>query len=89
MLEPGAMCYMMSKASYPSDQGKHAMSHVMFYTADEGTPWGANMTHSPIMGVNYWSASPNSYPQLKSFPQIFVSLIAADKWSDGTPAMSM
>ena len=89
MLEPGAMCYMMSKASYLSDQGKHAMSHVMFYTADDGTPWGANIINSPIMGVNYWSASPNSYPQLKSFPHIFVSLIAADKWSDGTPAMSM
>jgi hypothetical protein len=41
------------------------------------------------MGVSYWSASPNAYPQLKSFPRIFVSLIAAEKWSDGTPAMHM
>ena len=89
MLEPGAMCYMMSKTSYLFDQGDHTMSHVMFYTADDGAPWGANLANSPIIGVSYWSASPDTYPQLKSFPRIFVSLIAADKWSDGTPAVHM
>lgn len=89
VLEPGAMCYMMSKSSYLFDQGDHTMSHVMFYTADDGTAWGANLANSPIMGVSYWSASPDAYPRLKSFPRIFVSLIAADKWSDGTPAMPM
>jgi hypothetical protein len=88
-LDPGAMCYMMSKTSYLFDQGGHTMSHVMFYTADEGTAWGANLPNSPIMGVNYWSALPGSYPQLRGFPRIFVTLIAADKWSDGTPAMHM
>ena len=35
-LETGAMCYMMSKSNYLFDQGDHAMSHVMFYTADDG-----------------------------------------------------
>jgi hypothetical protein len=89
MLEPGAMCYMMSRTSYLFDQGSHTISHVMFYTADDGTAWGANLDNSPIMGVSYWSASPDAYPQLKAFPRIFVSLIAADKWSDGTPAMHM
>lgn len=88
-LEPGAMCYMMSRKSYLFDQGDHTMSHVMFYTADDGTPWGVNLANSPIVGVNYWSASPDTYPELKSFPRIFVSLIAADKWSDGTPATHM
>ena len=87
LLEPGAMCYMMSKMDYLFDQGDHTMSHVMFYTADDGTAWGANLANSPIMGVSYWSLSPDSYPQLQNFPRIFVSLIAADKWSDGTPAM--
>ncbi len=86
-LEPGAMCYMMSKLSYLFDQGGHTMSHVMFYTADDGANWGANLPNSPIMGVNYWSALPESYPQLRDFPRIFVTLIGADKWSDGTPAM--
>jgi len=89
MLEPGAMCYMMSKTAYLFDQDGHTMSHVMFYTADDGTPWGANLPNSPVMGVSYWSASLDSYPQLRTFPRIFVSLIAADKWSDGTPAMHM
>lgn len=88
-LEPGAMCYMMSKTDYLFDQGDHTMSHVMFYTAGDGTSWGANLPNSPIIGVSFWSASPDSYPQLKAFPRIFVSLIAASKWSDGTPAMRM
>lgn len=88
-LEAGAMCYMMSKTDYLFDMGEHTMSHVMFYTADDGAPWGANVANSPIMGVSYWAASPDSYPQMKSFPRIFVSLIAADKWSDGTPAAPM
>lgn len=88
-LEPGAMCYMMSKMSYLFDQGSHTMSHVMFYTADDGSPWGANLPNSPIFGVSYWSASLDTYPHLRTFPRIFVSLIPADKWSDGTPAMHM
>ncbi len=88
-LEPGAMCYMMSKTSYLFDQGSHTMSHVMFYTADDAAAWGANLPNSPIMGVNYWSALPASYPQLRNLPRIFVTLIPADKWSDGTPAMHM
>ncbi len=89
VLEPGAMCYMMSKTSYLFDEGDHTMSHVMFYTADDGAPWGANLAHSPVMGVSYWSASPDTYPRLKTLPRIFVSLIAVDHWSDGTPAMHM
>jgi hypothetical protein len=89
MLESGAMCYMMSKTNYLFDQGDHAMSHVMFYTADDGASLGANLAHSPIMGVSYWSFSPDTYPQLRTFPRIFVSLIGVDKWSDGTPAMHM
>ncbi len=89
MLEPGAMSYMMSKTNYLFDQGDHAMSHVMFYTADDGASLGANLANSPVMGVNYWSFSPDTYPQLKTFPRVFVSLIMADRWSDGTPAMHM
>jgi hypothetical protein len=46
-LEPGAMCYMMSKTAYLTDQGDHAMSHVMFYTPDNGAPWGAHLPTSP------------------------------------------
>ena len=32
VVEPGAMCYMMSNTDYVFDEGDHTMSHVMFYT---------------------------------------------------------
>ena len=88
-VEPGTVSYMMSKSSYLTDQGGHNMPHIMFYQAADATAWGANLTNSPFMGVNYWYMSPDAYPQLKSFPPLTVFLIGADKWSDGTPAPTM
>lgn len=87
-LEPGTICYMMSRTSYLTDSGGHNMPHLMFYQAD-GTAWGANLTHSPMMAVNYWYISSEAYPQLKTFPPISVYLIGVDKWSDGTAAPPM
>jgi hypothetical protein len=87
--EPGTVSYMMSKGSYLTDQGGHNMPHMMFYETADAAAWGANLTNSPVMGVNYWCISPDAYPQLKSFPALTVFLIGADKWSDGTPAPSM
>lgn len=80
---------MMSKTNYLTDEGEHAMSHVMFYTADKGEALGANLPNSPFLGVSYWSLSPGAYPQLKNFPPIFVSIIMAGNWADGSPAMKM
>ena len=89
-LEPEAVSYMMSKSSYLTDQGDHNMPHLMFFqSAKDGAAWGANLTNSPVMAVNYWYMSPDTYPQLKSFPPLSVFLIAVDKWSDGTPAPPM
>lgn len=89
-LEPGTFSYMMSKGSYLTDNSGHNLPHVMFYeTAKDGAVWGANLANSPVMSVNYWYMSAESYPQLKSFPPLSVFLIGADKWSDGTPAPSM
>jgi hypothetical protein len=89
-LEPGTISYMMSKGSYLTDSGGHNLPHLMFFaTAKDGAAWGANLTNSPVMCVNYWYLSAESYPKLKSFPPLTVSLIGADKWSDGTPAPSM
>jgi hypothetical protein len=89
-LEPGAMSYMMAKSSYLTDGGGHNMPHVMFYAAtNDVAAWGANLPNSPVMGVNYWYLSEKSYPELKSFPAIAVFLVAASKWSDGTPGPSM
>jgi hypothetical protein len=89
-LEQGTVSYMMSKSSYLTDGGGHNMPHMMFYESErDGTAWGANLTNSPVMAVNYWCLSAEAYPQLKTFPPLSVFLIGAEKWSDGTPAPPM
>jgi hypothetical protein len=89
-LEQGTICYMMSKASYLTDNGGHNGPHLMFYqTEKNGATWGANLENSPILAVNYWYITADLYPQLKSFPPLSVYLVGVDKWSDGTPAPSM
>ncbi|HKW29577.1 MAG TPA: hypothetical protein VJT54_09590 [Verrucomicrobiae bacterium] len=89
-LENGTLCYMMSKDSYLTDSGGHNLPHLMFYdTPADDAAWGANLTNSPILSVNYWYISAQSYPLLKSFPPLSVLLVGVDKWSDGTPAPSM
>ncbi len=89
-LEQGTVSYMMSKDSYLSDYGGHNAPHMMFYeTAKDGAAWGANLTNSPVLAVNYWYISAEANPQLKSFPPLSVFLVGVTKWSDGTPAPSM
>jgi hypothetical protein len=89
-LEPGTVSYMMSKSSYLTDYGEHNGPHLMFFQADKnGIAWGANLTDSPVLAVNYWYMSAEAYPQLKSFPPLSVFLIGVTKWSDGTPAPPM
>src|SRR5579864_1004257 len=89
-LEPGTVSYMMSKDSYLSDYGGHNAPHMMFYqTVKDDAAWGANLTNSPVLAVNYWYISAEGYPQLKSFPPLSVFLVGVTKWSDGTPAPSM
>jgi hypothetical protein len=89
-LEQGTVSYMMSKDSYLTDYGGHNAPHMMFYeTAKDDAAWGANLTNSPVLSVNYWYISAQSYPQLKSFPPLSVFLVGVTKWSDGTPAPSM
>ena len=89
-LEPGTVCYMMSKSSYLSDNDGHNGPHLMFYepVKDDAT-WGANMPNSPVLSVNYWYLSAQAYPQLESFPPICVFAVVVHKWSDGTPAPGM
>jgi hypothetical protein len=89
-LEPGTLSYMMSKGSYLTDEGGHNGPHLMFYeAAKDGAAWGANVTNSPVIFVNYWYLSAEAYPELQSFPPLSVFLIGADKWSDGTNAPGM
>ena len=89
-LEQGTVSYMMSKDSYLSDYGGHNAPHMMFFeTAKDGAAWGANLTNSPVLAVNYWYISAEAYPQLESFPTLSVFLVGVTKWSDGTSAPSM
>jgi hypothetical protein len=89
-LEQGTVDYMMSKSSYLTDNGDHNGPHLMFYeTSKDDAAWGANLTNSPVLSVNYWYVSAQAYPQLKTFPPISVFLVGVEKWSDGAPAPPM
>ncbi len=74
-LQPGAMCYMMSKEQYLNDRVKSWYPHLMFYVSgDRAKSWGANLPGSPIIAAN----DPEE--------RVTVFMIWADHWSDGTPA---
>jgi hypothetical protein len=58
---------MMAKTSYLTDHGGN-MPHIMFYAATrDAAAWGANLPNSPVMGVNYWFLSEQSYPRSRAF----------------------
>jgi hypothetical protein len=74
-LEPGAMCYMLSKQQYLNDDGKSWHPHVMFFVAGNAEKsWGANLPGSPVMA----SDDPEE--------RVTIFMVLAGKWSDGTPA---
>jgi len=86
-LESGAMCYMMSKSAYLTDQDGHTVPHVMFYTAGiDAKDWGSGAEGSPVGSAPYWFFSSNEPSQMKGLPPILVSLVMVPTWSDGTPA---
>ena len=72
-MEPGAMCYMLSKQGYLSDQVGHWHPHLMFFVsqADPAT-WGAGLPGSPIFAFN------DTWEHLTTF------LVPVRVWSDGT-----
>ena len=77
-LEPGAMCYMMSKQQYLND---HVMSwhpHVMvFEPGDAAKSWGADKDDSPI----FYSNDPQE--------RVTVFMFWEGNWSDGSPGPAM
>jgi hypothetical protein len=73
-LEPGAMCYMLSKQQYLNDAGKAWHPHVMFFVAgDAAKSWGANLPGSPVIAAND--------PEERAT----IFMVWAGQWSDGTP----
>jgi hypothetical protein len=75
-LEPGAMCFMMSKQQYLSDNGGHSWHpHLMFFVqGTEAAAWGAGLEGSPVLGFE------NTVDRYTLF------MVPIGKWSDGTPA---
>jgi Putative zinc-finger len=79
--EPGAMCYMMSRAGYLNDTLGHYVPHLMFYfPLTDKSSWGADLAGSPVT-LN---------PQFRDGPEpITEFVIPVGKWSDGTAAPVM
>jgi hypothetical protein len=77
-LEPGAMCYMMSKQQYLGDRDKSWHPHIMFFVAGDATKsWGADTDDSPLIAAN----DPEE--------RVTVFMLMVGHWSDGTPGPSM
>jgi hypothetical protein len=80
-LEPGSMCYMMSKEAYLTDADDHNMAHLMFYTPlMAGAVWGADLPNSPVMLNTQFKGAPEP---------IDVFMVPTGRWSDGTAAPVM
>jgi hypothetical protein len=79
--EPGAMCYMMSRAGHLSDAIGHYVPHLMFYfSLTDKSSWGADLPDSPV----------TMNPQFQGGPEpITEFVIPVGKWSDGTAAPVM
>jgi hypothetical protein len=76
-LAPGAMCYMMAKQQYLSDDGTNWHPHVMFFVpGDAVKSWGANLPGSPVIAAN----DPEE--------RVTIFMVLAGAWSDGTPGPS-
>jgi hypothetical protein len=77
-LEPGSMCYMMSKQQYLNDQGKSWHPHVMmFVPGDAAKSWGADKDDSPVIYTN----DPEE--------RVTIFMFWVGNWSDGSPAPAM
>lgn len=77
-LEPGAMCYMMSKHQYLSDQGTSWHPHLMFFIpGDAAKSWGADLPGSPVLATD----DPEE--------RVTILMVPVGTWSDGTLAPPM
>jgi len=72
-MEPGAMCYMLSKDGFGGDSAPHWPPHLMFfYPQTNISAWGANLPGSPVAGYEDRGEHLTSY------------VVVVRKWSDGT-----
>lgn len=74
-LEPGAMCYMLSKQQYLNDEGRSWHPHLMFLVAGRAEKsWGANLAGSPVIVAD----DPEE--------RVTIFMVWVGQWSDGTSA---
>ena len=72
-MEPGAMCYMLSKQGYLSERDGHWHPHLMFFISQtDPAAWGAGLPGSPIFAFN------DTWEHMVTF------LVPVRQWSDGT-----
>jgi len=77
-VEPGAMCYMLSKQQYLTEAGKNWHPHLMFFVSgDAAKTWGADLPGSPIISTND--------PQERAT----IMMVWVGNWSDGSPGPPM
>lgn len=77
-LEPGAMCYMLSRQQYLNDRGKSWHPHVMIFVAGNAEKsWGANVDGSPVIAAN----DPEE--------RVTIMMVPVSMWSDGAPGPPM
>lgn len=77
-LEPGSMCYMLSKQQYLNDGVKNWHPHVMVFASGEAAKsWGADKDDSPI----FYSNDPQE--------RVTIFMFWVNNWSDGSPAPAM
>lgn len=76
-LEPGAMCYMMSKQQYLGDRDRSWHPHLMFFVSgDVAKSWGADVAGSPVIAAND--------PEERAT----IFMVVVGHWSDGTEGPS-
>ncbi len=74
-MEPGAMCYMLSKEGYLGDGVGHWHPHLMFFLPLTDAPtWGADLPGSPVFALK------------DPVGRIVIFLVPVGHWSDGTAA---
>lgn len=74
-IEPGAMCYMMSKQQYLGDVAGKWHPHLMFFVPlTKAEAWGAGLPGSPVL------------PDIDEQDGVTIFMVKVGKWSDGSEA---
>jgi hypothetical protein len=72
-MQPGAMCYMMSKQQYLGDSAKQWHPHLMFFVPPtDAAAWGGNLDGSPVIAAK------------DDEDRLTVFMVPVRMWSDGT-----